>query len=85
MSTKQILDDSRTSDDVRIAVDENSIASATGMSVPWVRKDRQTKRILPYYKIGRSIRYDVGRVRQALLALEEGGSQIKSRATGATA
>lgn len=79
MPKKQILDDHPKLGNVQIGVDEYTTASSTGMSVPWLRKDRQTKRILPFYKIGRSIRYDLDRVRQALIALEEGGPKNKSR------
>jgi hypothetical protein len=43
------------------------------MSVHWVRKDRRTKRLLPFYKLGEAVRYDLERVRQALRATEEGG------------
>ena len=56
-----------------IAVDEKTIADELQMSVAWVRKDRRTTRILPFYRIGKSIRYDLARVRSALKALEEGG------------
>lgn len=56
-----------------LAVDEYAIAQAIGMSVPWLRKDRRTKRLVPFYRIGKSIRYDIGRVRAALITLEEGG------------
>jgi len=59
-----------------LAVDEKAIAEAIGMSLPWVRKDRRTKRILPFYRIGKSIRYDLGRVREALALREEGGAAL---------
>lgn len=62
-----------------LAVDENTLASAIGMSVHFLRKDRRTKRILPFYRIGDCIRYDLGRVREALAAVEEGGTHIKPR------
>ena len=39
-------------------VDENVIAGTIGMSVAWVRLDRRTARRLPFYRIGRAIRYD---------------------------
>lgn len=57
-----------------IAVDEHTCAQAIGMSVAWLRKDRRTDRIVPFYRLGSSIRYDLERVRAALVArAEEGG------------
>jgi len=48
------------------------------MSVHWVRKDRRTKRILPFYKLGDAVRYDLERVRQALMGTEEGGTGARA-------
>ena len=59
----------------KIALNEQELASALGMSVSFLQKDRCTRRLIPYYRIGDSIRYDVGRVREALNNLEEGGAQ----------
>lgn len=57
-----------------IAVDEHACAEAIGMSVAWLRKDRRTARIVPFYRLGSSIRYDLERVHAALVArAEEGG------------
>ena len=56
-----------------INVDERACALAIRKSVPWLKKDRRTKKLIPFYRIGRSVRYDLDRVRVALLALEEGG------------
>jgi hypothetical protein len=56
-----------------IAVDEHTAARALGLSVFFLRKDRRTVRRLPFYKIGACVRYDLGRCREALAALEEGG------------
>jgi hypothetical protein len=68
----------------RIAVDEKQIAAAIGMSVGFLRKDRQTKRQIPFYRIGGCIRYDLNRVREALAAVEEGGAALRkdSKAKG---
>lgn len=63
----------------KIALNEQELASALGMSVSFLQKDRCTRRLIPYYRIGDSIRYDVGRVREALMKLEEGGTQTKGR------
>jgi hypothetical protein len=59
----------------KLIVDDKSIASLIGMSLPWVRKDRRTKRILPFFRVGRAIRYDVPTVRKTFLSRMEGGTQ----------
>ena len=64
-----------------IAVDEIELARLIGMSVDFLRKDRVTRRLLPYYKIGKTVRYDVTRVRQALILMEEGGGLRKKTRT----
>jgi hypothetical protein len=57
-----------------IAVDEHATAAAIGMSVHWLRKDRRGQRVVPFFRIGGAIRYDLQRVREALVArCEEGG------------
>jgi hypothetical protein len=61
----------------RIAVGEGEAAQAIGMSVFFLRKDRRTKRLIPFYRIGDRILYDLDRVRIALLMLEEGGSAVR--------
>ena len=62
-----------------ITVDEKAAAEAIGMSVFWLQKDRQTNKHIPFYRVGGRVRYDLARVREALLALEEGGAAIKPR------
>ena len=57
-----------------LAVDEQTIANTIGMSLAWVRKDRRTKRLLPFIRIGRSIRYSPAAVARALAAAQEGGA-----------
>lgn len=59
----------------QLIVDDKTIAELIGMSVPWVRKDRRTKRLLPFFRLGDRVRYDVATVRKALLARVEGGQQ----------
>jgi hypothetical protein len=61
-------------DSVRLAVGEKEAAKALNMSVAWLRKDRRTKRIIPFFKLGDAVRYDLGRVRDAIAAIEEGGT-----------
>lgn len=58
-----------------IAVDELTLAKALGLSVFFLRKDRQTKRRIPFYRIGTAIRYNPEVVRQALAPLQEGGNR----------
>jgi len=58
-----------------IAVNEESIAAAMGLSVFFLRKDRQTKRRIPFYRIGGAIRYNPETVRQALALMQEGGTR----------
>ncbi len=60
-------------DPLPIAVGEVEAAKAIGMSVFFLRKDRRTKRVIPYLKIGDRVVYCLDRVRAALLAMEEGG------------
>jgi hypothetical protein len=56
-----------------IAVDEHAVAAALSVSVWWVRKDRIKARLIPFYRIGGHIRYDIARVHEALAAMQEGG------------
>ncbi|MBC7620588.1 MAG: hypothetical protein H7293_16660 [Candidatus Saccharibacteria bacterium] len=58
---------------LRLALNDKEVAKALGMSLAWVRKDRITKRILPFYRIGGCIRYDVDTVRKVMLSRMEGG------------
>jgi hypothetical protein len=63
-----------------IAVDERACARAISMSVAWLRKDRGGKRLLPFYRVGGRVRYDLSRVRTALAAVEEGGPLHRTEA-----
>ncbi|MDT3679861.1 MAG: hypothetical protein ROZ64_13620 [Burkholderiaceae bacterium] len=69
----------------RLAVDEFAIARALDMSVHFLRKDRQTERRIPYFKIGGSVRYDLQRVREALARMEQGGQDLSRRSKRTTA
>jgi hypothetical protein len=64
----------------QIAVDERHCAQALGVSVSWLRKDRCDKRIVPYYKLGNRVVYNLDRVRDALKAVECGGQRTRSPA-----
>lgn len=64
-----------------IAVDEHGLQAALpALSIHFIRKDRTGRRLLPFYRIGKRVMYDLGRVREALAHLEEGGpSQVDNR------
>ena len=59
----------------RLAVDEKTLAATLGMSVAWLRKDRSGARIVPFYRLGSSVRYSIDRVREALDKRAEGGAR----------
>jgi hypothetical protein len=56
-----------------LTVGEYEAAQALGLSVHTLRKDRQSSRRIPFFKIGSAVRYNLDRVREALTALEVGG------------
>ena len=58
----------------RLALTESELAADLALSLSWLRKDRQTKRLLPFFKIGGAVRYNRDRVLQALARMEEGGA-----------
>lgn len=60
---------------VRLGVTETEIAQALGLSVYFLQHDRRKRQLIPFYRIGGSIRYCPDRVREALAALEEGGTK----------
>ena len=55
--------------------DDKGIAQELKMSLAWVRKDRATKRLVPFFRIGDCVRYDVETVRKAFLSRMEGGAK----------
>lgn len=61
-------------------VDDRTAAPALGVSVSWLRKDRLGKRLVPFVRIGGSVRYHLPTVREALLALAEGGAPAMMKA-----
>jgi hypothetical protein len=61
--------------EIPLIVDDKKIAEVIGMSVPWVRKDRATKRIIPFFRLGDCVRYDVQTVLKAFHARMEGGAK----------
>lgn len=67
-----------------IAVDESIAAKAIGLSVHFLRRDRQTRRLIPFYRIGGKILYNLDRVREAFDECEEGGMRPKARARRTT-
>jgi len=60
----------------RIIVDTEGIADFLDTSVSFVKKDRGGKRLIPFFRVGDLVRYDIDRVRAALQANEEGGPQL---------
>jgi hypothetical protein len=52
-------------------VDGQTCAKALGKSLAWLRKDRITKRLVPFVKIGSEAKYDLDAVRRAFVV--EGG------------
>jgi hypothetical protein len=62
-----------------IPADESECAEAIGFSVHWLRKDRRYRQIVPFFTIGSSIRYDIGKALEAITALQRGGSHIAPR------
>lgn len=60
--------------DHRIGVDEHAVAKSLGLSVNTIRKDRRNARRIPFYRIGKFVRYNLDSVRAALARQEEGGS-----------
>lgn len=57
-----------------ISIDEYEAARLTGLSVHTLRKDRVGKQRIPFYRIGRSVRYNVQRLQETLTSLEVGGA-----------
>jgi len=62
-------------------VDDSTAAPALGVSVSWLRKDRLGRRLIPFVRIGGSVRYHLPTVRDALLANAEGGPATTAKAT----
>lgn len=65
-----------------VTVTESELSELMSLSTTFLQRDRRGKRLLPFYKLGGAVRYDLGRVRQALLSMELGGGlQKKTRAS----
>lgn len=62
---------------------EKDIAAEIKVSVSWLQHDRVSARIIPFYRIGKNIRYNKARVLAALAGLEEGGRPTRRRAVSA--
>lgn len=57
-----------------IGVDETTISKSINVSVSWLRKDRRTKRIVPFFRVGDLVRYNPETVSAAMQARTEGGA-----------
>lgn len=62
-----------------LVVDEIEMAAMLNVSVHYLRKDRQTLRRIPYFRIGRCIRYSADYVMCELEKLKEGGTLTTSK------
>ena len=62
---------------------EKDLAAEIKVSVSWLQHDRAGARIIPFYRIGKNIRYNKARVLAALTNLEEGGLSTRRRAVAA--
>ncbi len=60
--------------DTPLVVDENAMAKMLSLSVHYLRKDRQTHRRIPFFRIGGRIRYSTDTVMRELAKLKEGGT-----------
>jgi len=60
-------------------VTEHEIAKLTGMSLFFLRNDRQHKQRIPFFKIGSSVRYSPERVMATLIECG-GNTQTKPKA-----
>ena len=58
----------------RLACREDVIAEEMDLSLAFLRADRRGKRLIPFYKIGSSVRYNINRVREAIATHEVGGA-----------
>jgi hypothetical protein len=56
-----------------IGIDEYEAAALLGLSVWTLRKDRCGERRIPYFQIGKSVRYNPDRLRETATAYELGG------------
>jgi hypothetical protein len=58
-------------------VNEFACAEAIGMSVYFLRKDRNRrgKKLIPFTKIGGAVRYDMACVHDVLKAMQHGGAK----------
>lgn len=68
----------------RVSCDEFAAAEAIGVSVHYLRKDRRTKKLIPFYRLGDRVLYNLDRVREAMLSLEEGGGRLHRGKRGAS-
>ena len=66
-----------------LGLTEKDLAAEIKVSVSWLQHDRITARIIPFYRIGKNIRYNKARVLAALANLEEGGPATRRRAVTA--
>ena len=71
--------------DARLGIDEYEAAALLGLSVHTLRKDRTTARRIPFFRIGRAIRYNAQRIGEALATMEVGGPAPRAARSKRTA
>ena len=66
-----------------VTLSTQELAKALGIRSEFLKRDRRRARVIPFYRLGDRIHYDLVRVREVLISLEQGGAQIKRRDGGA--
>ena len=66
-----------TTAEARLGISEYEAAALLGLSVHTLRKDRTSLRRIPFFKVGRSVRYNAQRLSEALAAMELGGPDAR--------
>lgn len=58
-----------------ILIGESAAAEALGVSVAFLRKDRRSKRLVPFIKLGTAVRYSPAAITAAMAGLSRGGAK----------
>lgn len=57
-----------------LALNEVEAARALRVSLSWLQHDRIGRRLIPFYKLGKLVRYNPDRIKAAIARHEEGGN-----------
>lgn len=68
-----------------LALTETQLSRLLSLSVSFLQHDRAAERRIPFYKIGKAVRYSLPRVQEALATMEEGGTLPAKRRPSARA